>query len=151
LIRAAFIRHTGAISHKEMQMSSEAGGICYQDAHLTVDAAGAAAHLDGQLLSMTRKEFQLLVMLVQHAGELVPREKLLTDIWGYQSGVRSRTLDVHVRRVRRHLGKFANLYIETIFGKGYRFQPRVQTDSKTPPGLFRLRLRLDKESAAPIV
>jgi DNA-binding response OmpR family regulator len=150
LIRAAFIRHTGAISHKEMQMSSEAGGICYQDAHLTVDAAGAAAHLDGQLLPMTRKEFQLPVMLVQHAGELVPREKLLTDIWGYQSGVRSRTLDVHVRRVRRHLGKFANLYIETIFGKGYRFQLRVQTDSETPPGLFRLRLRLDKESAAPI-
>jgi DNA-binding response OmpR family regulator len=131
-------------------MNSEAGGICYQDAHLTVEAAGAA-HLDGQLLPMTRKEFQLLVMLVQHAGELVPREKLLTNIWGYQSGVRSRTLDVHVRRVRRQLGKFANFYIETIFGKGYRFQPRMQTDSENPPGPFRLRLRLTKESAAPMV
>ena len=152
LIRAAFIRHTGAISHKEMQMSSEAGGICYQDAHLTVDAA-SAAHLDGQLLPMTRKEFQLLVMLVQHAGELVPREKLLTDIWGYQSGVRSRTLDVHVRRVRRHLGKFANLYIETIFGKGYRFQPQARAENENPtgPGAFRLRFRLTPESASPVV
>lgn len=132
-------------------MSSEAGAICYQDAHLTVDAAGAAALLEGQRLRMTRKEFNLLVMLVQHAGELVPRDKLLTDIWGYQSGVRSRTLDVHVRRVRRHLGKFANLYIETIFGKGYRFQPRLQTDSDNPPGPFRLRLSLTKQSAAQMV
>jgi DNA-binding winged helix-turn-helix (wHTH) protein len=92
-------------------------------------------------------------MLVQHAGELVPREKLLTDVWGYQPGVKSRTLDVHVRRVRRHLGKFANLYIATIFGKGYRFQPRARTEHEdsTGPGAFRLRLRLTPESASPVV
>lgn len=132
-------------------MSSETGGICYQDAHLTVDAAGGAVRLDGQRLPMTRKEFHLLVTLVRHAGDIVPRETLLTQVWGYQAGVKSRTLDVHVRRVRRHLGEFANLYIETIFGKGYRFQPRVQPDSEGPPGSFRLRFRLTPESVPPMV
>ena len=131
-------------------MSSEAGEILYQDAHLTVDAA-SGARLDGQRLPMTRKEFHLLVTLVRHAGDIVRRETLLSHVWGYQSGVKSRTLDVHVRRVRRHLGQFANLYIETIFGKGYRFQPRVPKDSENPPGPFRLRLRLTSESVPPMV
>jgi two-component system, OmpR family, response regulator ResD len=131
-------------------MSTETGGIYYQDEHLTVDAAGAAVRLDGQLLPMTRKELHLLVMLVQHAGVLVPREQLLTKIWGYQSGVKSRTLDVHVRRVRRHLGKFANLYIETIFGKGYRFQP-ARTENENPTGPFRLSLRLTPESPLTVI
>jgi DNA-binding response OmpR family regulator len=49
--------------------------------------------------------------------------RLLREIWGYGSGIRTRTLDVHVRRVRKKLGAFADQYIETIFGIGYRFQP----------------------------
>jgi DNA-binding winged helix-turn-helix (wHTH) protein len=45
------------------------------------------------------------------------------EIWGYGAGIRTRTLDVHILRVRKKLGKFANQYIETIVGAGYRFQP----------------------------
>ncbi len=131
-------------------MSSEAGGILYQDARLTVDA-NSGARLDGQPLPMTRKELQLLLTLVRHAGQVVSRETLLTQLWGYQPGVKSRTLDVHIRRVRRHLGQFANLYIETIFGRGYRFQPRMPKDSENSTGPFRLRLRLTPESVPPIV
>ena len=110
----------------------------YQDAHLIVDAERAAARLDGSLLPLTHKEFELLAMLVRHADELVSRQALLTHIWGYQPGVRSRTLDVHIRRLRKHLGKFANRYIETIFSKGYRFQSYKEpvTDIADSPCAF---------------
>ena len=128
-------------------------GLLYQDAHLSVDAEGAAVRLDGRLLPLTRKEFQLLAMLVRHGGEVVPRESLLTDVWGYQGGIKSRTLDVHIRRLRRHLGPLANLYIETIFSKGYRFQPLTDADPDgvKSPSAFRLRLRLGPESPKPVI
>ncbi|MBM3726767.1 MAG: hypothetical protein FJW40_15260, partial [Acidobacteria bacterium] len=78
---------------------------------------------------LTRKEFELLAMLVENAGEIAPREVLLDRIWGYSHEIRTRTLDVHIRRLRKKLGRYGDLYIETIFGVGYRFQrfrqPRV--------------------------
>lgn len=104
----------------------------YQDEHLTVDPERAAVWLDGRLLRLTRKQFELLAMLVQHANEVVPREVLLATVWGYGPGVRSRTLDVHIRRLRKHLGRFGNLYIETIFGKGYRFRSFAQNHRRLP-------------------
>ena len=58
-----------------------------------------------------------------HAGEIIPREALLLQVWGYGAEIRTRTLDVHVRRLRKKLGGYADHYIETIFGIGYRFQP----------------------------
>lgn len=72
---------------------------------------------------LTRKEYDLLALLVQHAGEIIPREALLMQVWGYGGEIRTRTLDVHVRRLRKKLGGYADQYIETIFGIGYRFQP----------------------------
>ncbi|MFB3826393.1 MAG: helix-turn-helix domain-containing protein [Bryobacteraceae bacterium] len=74
-------------------------------------------------MQMTRKEYELLALLVENAGEIVPRETLLLRIWGYTPQIRTRTLDVHIRRLRRKLGPYAEQYIETIFGVGYRFQP----------------------------
>ena len=59
----------------------------------------------------------------RHAGEIIPREALLMQVWGYGAEIRTRTLDVHVRRLRKKLGGYADQYIETIFGIGYRFQP----------------------------
>jgi DNA-binding response OmpR family regulator len=95
----------------------------YQDEHLTVDFERRIVSLDSDLVSLTRKEYALLALLVANASEIVPRDALLREIWGYGSGIRTRTLDVHVRRVRKKLGAFADQYIETIFGIGYRFQP----------------------------
>ena len=95
----------------------------YQDSHLYLDFQRKAVSLDLDKLRLTRKEYELLALLVQNAGEIVPREDLLLRIWGYNSQIRTRTLDVHIRRLRRKLGAYAELYIETIFGIGYRFQP----------------------------
>ena len=95
----------------------------YQDAHLKMDVADRLALLDSRRLPLTRKEYELLLLLVQNAGEVLPREVLLMRVWGYGSEIRTRTLDVHVRRLRKRLGSYSAPYIETIFGIGYRFQP----------------------------
>src|SRR5690348_16900732 len=95
----------------------------YRDEHLSLDFALQSVTLDSQRMVLTRKEYDLLALLVQHAGEIIPREALLLRVWGYGSEIRTRTLDVHVRRLRKKLGSYADQYIETIFGIGYRFQP----------------------------
>ena len=95
----------------------------YQDAHLEIDVADKVALLDSSLLPLTRKEYELLLLLVENAGDVVPREDILMRVWGYGSGIRTRTLDVHIRRLRKRLGAYSAQYIETIFGIGYRFQP----------------------------
>src|SRR5215467_5629798 len=95
----------------------------YRDEHLSIDFESQAATLDSELMTLTRKEYDLLSLLVQHAGEIIPREALLMQVWGYGAEIRTRTLDVHVRRLRKKLGAYAEQYIETIFGIGYRFQP----------------------------
>ncbi len=95
----------------------------YQDAHLSINFEREVAYLDGAPLKLTFKAFSLLAFLVRNAGELVPRETLLALVWGYTSDIRTRTLDVHVRRLRRSLGRHGITYIETVFGVGYRFQP----------------------------
>src|SRR5262245_18605919 len=95
----------------------------YRDEHLAIDFGQQAVVLDGQRMTLTRKEYDLLALLVQHAGEIIPRDALLMRVWGYSAEIRTRTLDVHVRRLRKKLGSYADTYIETIFGIGYRFQP----------------------------
>jgi len=94
-----------------------------RDEHLTIEFDAQAALLDSQRMTLTRKEYDLLALLVQHAGEIIPRDALLMRVWGYGAEIRTRTLDVHVRRLRKKLGGYADQYIETIFGIGYRFQP----------------------------
>ena len=95
----------------------------YQDAHLEVDFTFGTAALDAHRIVLTRKEYELLSLLVENAGEIVRREVLLMRVWGYGSQIRTRTLDVHIRRLRMKLGAYSREYLETIFGIGYRFQP----------------------------
>ncbi len=110
-------------SDEKETMLRSALQFCYQDAHLDINLADKIAFLDSRRLKLTRKEYDLLLLLVENAGEVVPREVLLMRIWGYGAGIRTRTLDVHVRRLRKWLGSYGQQYIETIFGIGYRFQP----------------------------
>lgn len=95
----------------------------YRDEHLYLDFQQQTAALDNQRITLTRKEYDLLALLVGHAGEIIPRDALLMRVWGYGAEIRTRTLDVHIRRLRKKLGGYADQYIETIFGIGYRFQP----------------------------
>jgi len=95
----------------------------YEDAHLEMNLEDKTAFLDSRRLELTPREYELLMLLVENAGEVVRREVLLMGVWGYGAGIRTRTLDVHIRRLRKRLGSYSDQYIETIFGVGYRFQP----------------------------
>jgi DNA-binding response OmpR family regulator len=106
-----------------LQAGNNQQSMPYRDEHLSLDFAQQAAALDAERMILTRKEYDLLALLVQHAGEIIPREALLMQVWGYGAEIRTRTLDVHIRRLRKKLGGYADQYIETIFGIGYRFQP----------------------------
>jgi two-component system alkaline phosphatase synthesis response regulator PhoP len=106
----------------------------YKDAHLEVDFNRNFAVLDFRRLVPTHKEYQLLALLVENAGEIIPREMLLMRVWGHSNEIRTRTLDVHVRRLRKKLGAYSKQYVETIFGIGYRFQP-FRTTQRLQPGL----------------
>jgi DNA-binding winged helix-turn-helix (wHTH) protein len=82
------------------------------------------AYLDSLRLQLTSKAYDLLLLLVENVGEVIPREVLLRRVWGLGIGIRTRTLDIHIRRLRKHFRSYSKGYIETIFGVGYRFQPR---------------------------
>ena len=116
----------------------------YCDEHFSIDFEEQLVLLDGKRLVLRKKEFGLLALLVMNAGQAVPRQSLLNQVWGYSGDVRTRTLDVHVRRLRSKLGSHADRYIETIFGIGYRFQPRaaasplVPIPAEAPPGYLGL-------------
>lgn len=94
----------------------------YRDEHLAVDLERGEAQLDAREMVLTRKERELLFMLVSCAGEIIPRDEILMKVWGYSREIRTRTLDVHIRRLRKKLGRYGDQYIETVFGVGYRFQ-----------------------------
>ena len=102
----------------------------YLDDHLEIDFNGKRAFIDFRLLPLTSTEFLLLSTLVRNAGEVVPRKTLLQHVWGYGPSVLSRTLDVHIRRLRKKMGPHSRRYIETIFRIGYRFQPFRQFDGE---------------------
>jgi DNA-binding response OmpR family regulator len=95
----------------------------YADERLLLDFASESVTLDGNRVHLTRKEYRLLAYMVQHAGEILSRDALLREVWGYRPEIRTRTVDVHVGHVRNKLGHYADRGIETIFGAGYRFQP----------------------------
>src|SRR5437879_1030801 len=91
-----------------------AGTIAIDQARHQVSVAGKPVHL-------TSIEFKLLRTLLQRRGRVQPRDRLLNDVWGYESIIDTRTVDTHVRRLREKLGKAGNA-IETVRGFGYRFR-----------------------------
>ncbi len=74
-------------------------------------------------LRLTRKEAALLEILQRHPSQCLSRNHLLRTIWGYQDGVRSRTVDVHIQRLRRKLGPELSARIMTVFRNGYIWNP----------------------------
>ena len=103
----------------------------YRDEHLFVHLCHQVVMLDGQTLTLTRKEYYLLALLVEHAGEVVPRAIMLTELRRSLPETHTFALDVHIGWLRRKLGLYAD-YIETVigFGIGYRFRPFLPRDSK---------------------
>jgi DNA-binding response OmpR family regulator len=92
------------------------------DDPLRIDVAGRRAEVAGRDLSLTRKEFDLLVELIKQRGRVLTRERLLETVWGYDYPGETRTVDVHVRRLRQKLGEAVDDRVETVVGVGYRYR-----------------------------
>lgn len=92
----------------------------YDDGMMHIDFADMRVTCTGENVKLTRKEFALLEHLIQNAGRVASRQQLLDNVWGYSYFGDTRTLDVHIRRLRQKLGDCGNC-IETVVGVGYRF------------------------------
>ncbi|GAA3713015.1 two-component system response regulator GlnR [Nonomuraea antimicrobica] len=90
---------------------------------LAIDEATYTARLRGRVLDLTFKEFELLKYLAQHPGRVFTRAQLLQEVWGYDYFGGTRTVDVHVRRLRAKLGTENESLIGTVRNVGYRFVP----------------------------
>jgi two-component system, OmpR family, alkaline phosphatase synthesis response regulator PhoP len=92
----------------------------YRGTHLVADFEAVSVAVDGAAVRLTRREFELLRYLVQNKARVVSRDRLLERVWGYERMVETRSVDVHVGRLRTKLGEAAR-QIETVIGLGYRF------------------------------
>jgi DNA-binding response OmpR family regulator len=99
--------------------------LAYHDLYLTIDFSRRVVLLESRPVELTSKEYAVLAFLAGHAGEILPREALLAAVWGYNDEVRTRTLAVHLARVRKKLGPLGQRYIETVYRSGCRFQPQT--------------------------
>ena len=91
----------------------------YRCGVLTVDQARHIVTVNSQEVALTQKEFEVLCLLLKNKGQVLSRERLIEDVWGYAFTGESRTVDVHVRTLRQKLGE-AGAYIETVRGYGYK-------------------------------
>ena len=92
----------------------------YSGAHLHADFEAVAVAVDGEPVRLTRREFELLRYLVENRNRVLSRDRLLERVWGYDRFIETRSVDVHVGRLRSKLGS-AGRQIETVVGLGYRF------------------------------
>ena len=90
----------------------------FDDGRLRVDRARHAVERDGKSVHLTKKELDLLWLLIRSGGRVVSRETILSRLWDYAADVETRTVDVHVRSIRKKLGDDV---VETVVGVGYRF------------------------------
>ena len=94
--------------------------LIYRGKHLVADFDAVAISVNGEAIRLTRREFELLRYLVENRNRVLSRDRLLERVWGYDRFVETRSVDVHVGRLRGKLGE-AGRQIETVVGLGYRF------------------------------
>jgi len=113
------------ITHILHANPSEDQGRVLRIGNLEVDFERYEVTVKGQPALLTYKEYQLLVVLASNSGIVFTRENLLTRVWGYDYFGGTRTVDVHVRRLRSKLGEDVQSYIETVWNVGYRFKKQT--------------------------
>ena len=93
----------------------------YKREGLLVDFTGRLVQIDGKRVDMTPKEYDLLFYMVRNKGIALTREKLITEVWGYDYFGDDRTLDTHIKLLRSSLGEYRK-FLVTLRGVGYRFE-----------------------------
>ncbi|MGH9458028.1 MAG: response regulator transcription factor [Thermoanaerobaculia bacterium] len=116
---AAILRRSGAGGEMDV----------YEDEGLRVDGRTFQVFVDGSEVHLAKKEFELLWLLIRSRPAVVSRDRILTDVWRMAEDVETRTVDAHVRNLRKKIGKHR---ISTVIGTGYRFEEAAQRVSPAP-------------------
>ena len=106
----------------ETKTTIEVGNLC-------IDTQAARVTVAGQTIDLRSKEYALLLTLATHPGVLCTRDWIANQVWGEEFLSTSRTIDTHVRRVRKAINKDGWSYIQTAHGMGYRFEPKHKEDT----------------------
>jgi two-component system alkaline phosphatase synthesis response regulator PhoP len=109
-----------AVLRRRTRLGEPARQSKHDGKHLVADFDAVAIAVDGASVRLTRREFELLRFLVENRNRVLSRERLLERVWGYDRFIETRSVDVHVGRLRAKLGA-AGQQIETVIGLGYRF------------------------------
>jgi DNA-binding response OmpR family regulator len=103
-----------------------ASGDTFRMQGLEIDCSARTVTIDGERAQLSPKEYDLLVYLVKNAGIALTREQILRTVWGYDFFGDDRTLDTHIKLLRKNLGNYAK-YVVTLRGVGYRFEKEDQS------------------------
>lgn len=113
-LRVKAVLRRGHVEDAERSEALHAGAV-------SLDIAAHRLTVHGEEVTLTATEFRLLKLLLERIGRVQTRSRLLSEVWGYADDVDSRTVDTHIRRLRRKLGREADR-IETVIGVGYRLR-----------------------------
>jgi len=105
-------------AHIRRTSATEPGEDLWENGRLRVDRARHLVLRDGKPVHLTKKEFDLLWLLIRSAGRVVSRDTILSRLWDYAADIETRTVDVHIRSLRKKIGEEM---IETVVGVGYKF------------------------------
>lgn len=117
----AVLRRTEALLSREEEVIKIGG--------LSIEPKAFEVYLDGKKLALTLKEYELLVFLAKNRGQVLTRDQLLDEIWGFDYYGETRTVDVHIRYLRKKIedqSEGNEKYIETVRGVGYRFVEKLE-------------------------
>jgi two-component system, OmpR family, alkaline phosphatase synthesis response regulator PhoP len=98
---------------------SEPDAGVYDDGHLRIDGRTLRVHVEGEEVKLAKKELELLWMLIRNRPAVVSRDRILAEVWQVAEDVETRTVDAHIRNLRKKIGKDR---IQTVIGYGYRFE-----------------------------
>jgi two-component system alkaline phosphatase synthesis response regulator PhoP len=104
---------------RRARSSSQPDAAVYDDGHLRIDGRTLRVHVEGEEVKLAKKELELLWMLVRNRPAVVSRDRILSEVWQVAEDVETRTVDAHIRNLRKKIGKDR---IQTVIGYGYRFE-----------------------------
>lgn len=113
----ALMSRIQALFRREKKKKKDSSNIQIKD--LLIDRGSYTVQMSEEVISLPKKEFELLFFLAQNPNKVFSRDELLQNIWGYDVHVLARTVDVHIRKIREKIGEG---YISTIKGVGYKFE-----------------------------
>lgn len=119
--RELMMRVGAVLRRAQTEKPSPAAHECVAIEGMTVDFTARQVTVDGFALDLSPKEYELLFYMVRNRGIALTRDRLISEVWGYDFFGDDRTLDTHIKLLRKQLGSYAR-YITTLRGVGYRFE-----------------------------